>query len=358
MPDITFIGTLPPPHNGMTVVTQRLLQALEQQTPVRKLVISHPRFSHGPWWKLFKLPLTLLAWWRLRRLPPGQDPVLYMVANAGGGLFYNRLITTTARRLGYRIVLHHHVYAYLHQVDPRMTRLSQLLTAQDTHVFLCPAMAQRYRELYPNPARARVLPNFFMQSDDEPAPGETHPAELTLGHLANLTLEKGLDTVLEVLDQARAEGLPLRLILAGPLRGREVEQRVRAAQQRHGTALTYLGPVYGADKEAFFRQLDGMLFPTRYLNEAQPLVILEALRAGVPVLTIQRGCIGELVGEDGGQTIARDAPFVPQAMETLRVWRANPEILKHAKQRARERGQNLCANSAADVEAFLAWFRH
>src|SRR5262249_17798066 len=59
--------------------------------------------------------------------------------------------------------------------------------------------------------------------------------------------------------------------------------------------------------------------PTRYVSEAQPLVILEALSAGIPVIATTRGCICDLLSS-GGTALPEGADFVPAAVRLIADW--------------------------------------
>ncbi len=54
-----------------------------------------------------------------------------------------------------------------------------------------------------------------------------------------------------------------------------VEPEFRKLLEAAGYA-SYLGPIYGDAKTAFYGNLDVLLFPSNYVNEAEPLVIHEA----------------------------------------------------------------------------------
>ena len=64
--------------------------------------------------------------------------------------------------------------------------------------------------------------------------------------------------------------------------------------------------VSGASKDAFFRSIDVFLFPTRYKIEGQPLVILEAMSYGVPVVATSQGYCAELIERGGASAAIND----------------------------------------------------
>ena len=61
------------------------------------------------------------------------------------------------------------------------------------------------------------------------------------------------------------------------------------------------GPLYGAEKEAMLEKVGALVFPTYYHNECFPFVILEAMKAGLPVISTEEGAIPDMVlhGENG-----------------------------------------------------------
>jgi glycosyltransferase involved in cell wall biosynthesis len=67
---------------------------------------------------------------------------------------------------------------------------------------------------------------------------------------------------------------------------------------------------------AFYRRLDVFLFPSSYKHEAEPLVVLEAARAGVPTVAFDTGCIPALV-PDPEWLVAADGPFAQTATKII-----------------------------------------
>ncbi|WP_430906530.1 glycosyltransferase family 4 protein [Maribacter sp. 2-571] len=62
--------------------------------------------------------------------------------------------------------------------------------------------------------------------------------------------------------------------------------------------VRYDGRKYGIEKEEAYRNADIFVLPTMYKNECFPLVLLEAMQYGLPVISTDEGGIPEIV-EDG-----------------------------------------------------------
>jgi glycosyltransferase involved in cell wall biosynthesis len=109
--------------------------------------------------------------------------------------------------------------------------------------------------------------------------------EVVVGHLANLSAEKG------TLDLLQARGNS-RLVLAGP-----EMPNVRRAALPDGVAK--LGPLTDAGKRDFFAGIDVFALPSR--TDSFGLVLLEAWANGKPVVCYRAGGPGDLVrhGQDG-----------------------------------------------------------
>ncbi|MGY4330324.1 glycosyltransferase involved in cell wall biosynthesis [Bradyrhizobium sp. LB7.2] len=184
------------------------------------------------------------------------------------------------------------------------------------HIFLCEYMRDRFGQTYWKPERSVIISNSAFVSPQANSITSVG-APLRIGLLSNLNREKGLYLFLDVLRATRNEGLNIHGILAGPVQDPGDRLAIDAAQEELGDALTYAGPLYGDKKLGFFASIDVFVFPTTYVNEAQPTVLYEALAAGNLVVTYDRGCIAsQVTGE--GLVIPPDHPFVPRAAAWLR----------------------------------------
>ncbi|MEJ2422409.1 MAG: glycosyltransferase, partial [Acidobacteriota bacterium] len=144
----------------------------------------------------------------------------------------------------------------------------------------------------------------------------------TLGFLSNLTYEKGTSLVIDLAREMKLHGMKdMRIIIAGPCHDLHLVEELKRAQSEE--LIEWWGPVYGPDKERFWKETDVFLFPTRYPNEAEPLVVWESFAAACPVIAPNRGCIsGQIRG--AGLCVPPEEDFGLATTRVLNQWRENP----------------------------------
>jgi glycosyltransferase involved in cell wall biosynthesis len=130
-----------------------------------------------------------------------------------------------------------------------------------------------------------------------PDPGVTAPGSAVL-YVGRLDEPKGVDRVLEAWQRGgRAAGRRLRIAGDGPL-----APQVTAAAAGDDT-VDHLGLLDTDGVRQAMRQAAYVVVPSRVF-EGYPLVVAEAFGAGRPVLTVDGGSVGSVVGDEGGWTVA------------------------------------------------------
>ncbi len=150
-------------------------------------------------------------------------------------------------------------------------------------------------------ARIHVVP-LGVRCDDPPS-GADPPGPFTIGYLARVCPEKGLDQLVDALAELRAAGRQCRVVAAGYLGAadRRYLRAVLAGVRAHGLGdyFVYRGEISRAQKHELLRSLHAFSVPTRY-REAKGLYVLEALAAGVAVVLPRHGSFPEVIEATSG----------------------------------------------------------
>jgi glycosyltransferase involved in cell wall biosynthesis len=330
-PPIWFLGTIPPPITGHTLLTEKVLQALQRAGPIKFVNWSPGTSRRGIKFRVRRVARILASMVRLLCGGRGKDAPLYIVANSQAGLYLTLLLVQIGRGLGYRVYLHHHTYYYIDEYDWRMARIDRAMGPRGVHVVHCDQMAQDFAARYPTRCGfARVYPSIV--ASPLGSPRRRPHAPFRLGHLSNLSVAKGLDLVLATFRALRADGRQVHLTLAGPYHTQEARQLVERAVGEYPEAVEYAGPVYGEQKVRYLEGIDCFLFPSR--SESWGIVLHESMGVGAPVITMRRGCTPTVVGTRAGVIVDREADFVATAVHTIERWIDQPDEYGEASQAA------------------------
>ncbi len=316
---VVMIGSFPPPVGGAALVNQMVLDALRSRgTATMPLDVSGPALAHSRslGYHVQRIAANLRVA-RQARNAAHDAGTLYIVPDAGAGAWYTAGLVGAAGDRFDRIVVHHHSCRYIEEDSRPIAWLTERTRSVATHVFLTKGMSDAFRARY-GAVETLVATNVrFVAQEAHSSLPSAASGTIRLGHLSNLCADKGFFAAANTFEAARAHGLDVSLTLAGPILEQMVSQRIAELVTRHGDRVRHLGALSGEAKRDFYRSIDLFLFPTRFRQEAAPLVIYEALAAGVPVLSTDRGVIPELLTGPYGAACARDADFASFAVDWM-----------------------------------------
>ncbi len=153
------------------------------------------------------------------------------------------------------------------------------------------------------------------------------PDEIVVGHLANLSKEKGSVDLVTAALRNWERGSRFRLVLAGP----EMPnfQRFWKAQRPRGP-IRRLGVLTPSQKRGFFACIDVFALPSR--SDSFGLVLLEAWANGVPNLAYRAGGIADVIRheQDGLLVPCGDITTLADALDQLVYDSALRQRLGHA----------------------------
>lgn len=159
--------------------------------------------------------------------------------------------------------------------------------------------------------------------------------EFTITYLSNFIKEKGVINFIEVLEKLQKKGHIFRINLIGnptDISNDVILERIKdCGLEKY---LNHFGPAYGEEKLELLSESDLFIFPTYYTNECYPLVLLEAMRAGLPIITSSEGGIRDIV-IDGENGFIVDPTDISKMASKAELLKEDTQLRKKMSKRAR-----------------------
>lgn len=331
---VVFFCRFPPPVTGQTVATRTFAELLEEGgVPVVRLDISDGRLHlrRGLGGALRRAGSAVGALLRLRstRGRCGASTVYFVPSSSVGGQLRDLLhVLGMGRRV--RVVAHVHSgnLARIFSSPSRRAVARVVVGRVDRFLFLSEGLRAGVAGRIP-PERTAVVPNTVrreLELGEEELEGKWVAARerggLRVGFVGHLLESKGVWETLDGVRMARQE-VEASLALVGGWPDRASEVRFQAWAERHGAAAwcTHHGEVRDTESlRELYRGMDVLALPSRYPQEAQPLVVLEAMAAGAAVVASRQGGLGEIMDGTGVGRVVQpgSAEAVAEALVGLR----------------------------------------
>ena len=343
---IEVIGPTPPPYHGVSVATQVLLDALpHSQLAVVHLDTADRRgIAHVDQPDLWDVFLFIRQWFtHLFILLRKRPRICYLpLSQSRVGFLRDSLFMVPAFLTGSAVVAHLHganfyqVYegsgtAFKWYVDQVLKRVAKFVVLGD--------MLKPIFHRWASPESIAVVPNGVpeLSTDGSPDAHSVRSAGPRIVFLSTLSRNKGLFVLLDAVPLVVQEFPTAEFHIAGPWWGADTERLVRAQLEQGNVSsqVIFHGQLAGAKKMAFLRSGDLFVFPG-IQQEGQPLTVLEAMCAGLPVIATDRGCLRETVME--GETGFVVPPNSPTAIaERILLLLREPHIRQRLGANARLR---------------------
>lgn len=321
-PRILFILHLPPPVHGAALVGS----AIRESAPVndafdtRYINLSSSatleqvgRFSFGKVRAVFRLLSEVR-----RTVREWKPDLVYMTPSSTmPGLLKDALTARLVRRKGCKRALHFHNKGVAARQDRFVDdRLYRMLFRGASVILLSERLYPDIRKYVPE-ERVSYCPNGV----SVPAIVREPKAVPRILFLSNMIRSKGVSVLVDACRILGERGIPFRCSLVGALSADYPGESLPAEIREKGLegCVFYEGPRYGDEKWKAFSEADVFAFPTFYPDECFPLVVMEAMGAGLPVVTTAEGALPEMVreGEDGFICPRQDPTALADALARL-----------------------------------------
>lgn len=341
---VLLLGQTPPPHHGQAIMLERLVEATFARVRLFHVRMAFSTTAESVGRAEFRKVVHLVAviarvvYVRVRYgttmllfppAGPNRNPVLRDV-----------VLLLMLRPLFRRVVFTFHAAG----VSAFLDRCPWILRAPARRAYarpdgaivlssLLPPDAQRFRA-----RRIAVIPNGIPDDAGEapiPRSAERSARILVVGLL---TESKGPLVLLDAAQRLRASGARFEIGFLGDFASFEFEKKARALCDAYGLSavVRFLGQIPGPDRWDQFRSADILCLPTFYESEALPLVIIEAMMHGLPVVATRWRGIPDLV--EDGETGFLVPPAAPEELAAaLQRLIHSPALRRAMGERARLR---------------------
>jgi glycosyltransferase involved in cell wall biosynthesis len=344
-PAILVIGPTPPPFHGVSVATDALMKSsLRERFRLCHLDLADRRgIEHVDKPDLYDVVLFLKQWGRLITLLRRERPaVAYLaISQSTIGFLRDSLLMLPAWIAGAHMVLHLHGGNFKAWYESRSFLMRLYVRMILQRVSYVAVLGESFRRLFDGliPShRVAVVPNGIDWSAVQKPAGERHkPHRHRILHLSTLSRLKGALVLLAAIPMVLKIRQDVEFMLAGPWLNEEDRREAESFILHHGLSghVVFTGPVSTLEhKRSIYSSADLFVFPGLQ-QEGQPLVVLEAMASGLPVLFTDRGCLRDTVieGECGLEVRSND----PQHLAERLLWCLDrPEEVERMGQNARD----------------------
>lgn len=194
---------------------------------------------------------------------------------------------------------------------------------------------------------ARYIPNAVEANEskvDNLISGRTDSRSLTVGIIARLVPEKGLDLWLKALGMLEREGIKVKTLVAGdgPERTKLVQESITCGQE-----VIFYG--FLNDPWQVMNGIDLLVLPSR--REGEPLALLEGMARGKPVLAAKVGGIPPLLADGAGILAEPSAAGLVRAVKEYLAltFRQKDAMISLGRSRMAERTWDHCLDRYEQV---------
>jgi glycosyltransferase involved in cell wall biosynthesis len=355
MTRLIVIGPVPPPVHGVSISTSLVLANphLHNHFTVEHLDTSDRRnLQNIGRWDTRNVAEAISALSKLARRLRGEPGVVYLpISQVIPGLVRDTLFIHAAALAGWKVAAHLRGSElggfYRSQPRPLRAWLRSSLQKLDSMAVLGEAVRDVLDGIFPA-SRIAVVPN------GTPDPGTRNgssPSPVGV-YLGNLYPRKGVVEALEAALIVTRRRPDVRFVFAGECRDDSLQRQLQRLIAEANGRIELRPQIFGREKNELLLNSGFLLFPPSR-QEGHPRVVLEAMAAGLPVITTDRGVIAETV-VDGKCGYVLPAPVPTELAERMIELFDNAELRSEMGRAARARYLERFTQGAAD-RALADW---
>ena len=299
---ILFTGQLPPPFHGQAVVNKIVFEAEWKGFESIVLPMQYSKnideVGSAGIAKVIHLIVLILKTWKIW-LIERPDALYYPPAGANKVPIIRDIIYLSLTRFLFKkTIFHFHaggLASYLNEIG-FLGKIAKWIYAKPDLAIELYSEEASTGQLFQSKT-LKIVPNgLFVEKKNQPNIKNSDNS-FVLIFVGSLREDKGVLDTLKVLKNLRENNFNARLKVAGAWASNEFENKAKRFinDENLSELVEFVGVIDGEEKRNFYHEADCFIFPTFYYAERFPLVLIEALGAGLPVVSTNWRGIPQLV---------------------------------------------------------------
>lgn len=321
---ILFIAPLPPPVHGSAMMTQyikdskTLNDAVEQDWINLSTSRRMDEIGKKSPVKIFRFISSYFK--TIAKLCTNRYDACYLAITChGNGFLKDAPFALLCKMFGKKLIIHQHNKGMSRDVNrPFRRKLLNWVYRNSTVILLSERLYPDIQAIVDH-SQTFICPNGIPELPEFSSISERHNAIPHLLFLSNLIPSKGVITLLDAMRILKERGIDVKCDFIGG-ESKDIDSNTFNTEVgRRGLEnyVSYLGKKYGDEKTEELKRHDIFVFPTYYDNECFPLVLLEAMQAGMPCISTEEGAIPDLLDGTGLVVPPRNPDALADAIEKL-----------------------------------------
>jgi glycosyltransferase involved in cell wall biosynthesis len=301
---VLLLGKLPPPYMGPSIATEILLKSsLKDRFELIHLdtKINHKISSFGTWsfskvFRNFSIYFKMISLTRKKK----PDIVLVPISQTTMGFFKDSLFVLIAKFFRIKVVLQLRGSNFKTWVNKSSSLNKQyvkyILKKTQGIIVLGNNLKHIFADYY-TADKIFVVPN----GGDYSFPKKNKNGEVKILYLANLLASKGIEDVFKAVEiVSKKNEIKFSVDVIGSWNNKDEEKRCLTIKDNNNLPINIHLPKGLNEKFQYLADADIFVFPPRE-PEGHPWSIVEAMAAGLPIISTDMGAIIESVidGENG-----------------------------------------------------------
>ncbi len=329
-PCVLILGKIPPPYYGTSVSMQLIMQSALNQHYTLVPINTNVHTSLDTLGKISfnKFKLNLMMYVQLYKKIKTSRPkcAVIPISQTTIGFFKDAIFIWICRAMGVKVLVHLHGSVLLNWYNASNFIIKKITSAtlRSTQGAIVLGSNLKYIfEPFLSADKIHVVPNganYTYQHTIKTA------SQLQLLYLGNLQATKGIVDVIDALVLIKNKyAIPFECNVIGAWRDEATKDYCIKLVNENALNVQFKGIVTGTDKNKYYEQANVFVFTPR-APEGHPWVIVEAMAAGLPIISTDKGAIKEsIINNYNGFIVEDNAP--QQIAERLHQLASTPHLI-------------------------------